>query len=545
MYSFLTEKEKEKFNNTKIYNDISAFNSFSFEHFDQIPETIEEDFDLTFFSSALLLNNTIKIREVINSQNDSTLNNLFSELIIAKKQLELTYSLSLEERKSRNLDLDSLTEKTLNLERELVQKTSSFIDYPDYSLSKEGIAKALNKDEAAIQFNSFPYYNGKNWTDSTLYVAYILRSTGELAYIPLFEEEELSPLIKQLSENKGNAKELFGQLYSLVWIPLEEHLTGIKTIYYAPSGLLHKVSFNALVQTDSSYLASTHDLHALLSVRDIPNLKKTAKSSNDGLIALIGGANFEASTQEEIDESSLDYIMTKSIGSLLRSVDRSGWSYLKGSLNEVNQINKIASDTKQNTILKTGVDASEEQFNELVTNQQPQILHLATHGYYIPPPKEQNRSTFSFQNDNTFTNSDEPLLRSGILLAGANQKWVHNKNIDSDFDGILTALEVSRLDLSQTDLVVLSACETGLGDIKGSEGVYGIQRALKMAGVKNQLVSLWKVPDKETAEMMELFYTFLLNDKLDYSTAFKKAQNVMKEKNPNKPLKWAGFVLIE
>jgi len=481
---------------------------------------------------------------VINSQNDSSLNYLLSEFITSKKQLELTYSLSIEERENKNLNLDFLTEKSLDLERELVQKTSKFINYKEYNLSKDDISKALNHDEVAIQFNSFQYYDGQNWTDSIFYVAYVLKSNGDLEYVPLFEEVELASIISKLAENNENILSAFNQLYKLVWSPLEDYLENIETIYYAPAGLLSKVSFNALSLNDTTYLSDSYNLHSLLSVKDVPNLKEE-KSAESGLIALIGGANFEASTQEDIDDNSIDFVMNKTIGALLRNIDRSGWSFLKGSLDEVNQINNIALDAKQNIMLKTGINASEKNFNQLVKNQKPKIIHIATHGYYIPPPKQHNKTNFGLQNDNAFTSSDEPLLRSGILLSGANQKWVDNKNIDSELDGILTALEVSRLDLSETDLVVLSACETGLGDIKGSEGVYGIQRALKMAGVKNQLVSLWEVPDKETSEMMVLFYENLFVNYENYRAAFDNAQQTMRGSYPNQPLKWAGFVLVE
>ena len=109
-------------------------------------------------------------------------------------------------------------------------------------------------------------------------------------------------------------------------------------------------------------------------------------------------------------------------------------------------------------------------------------------------------------------------------------------------NGIVTAQEISNLNLLNTDLVVLSACQTALGDINGSEGVYGLQRAFKMAGVKKLLMSLWEVPDAETAELMQLFYTNIFKGET-YYTAFRKAQLVLKAKYKD-PTKWAGFVLV-
>ena len=139
----------------------------------------------------------------------------------------------------------------------------------------------------------------------------------------------------------------------------------------------------------------------------------------------------------------------------------------------------------------------------------------------------------------------DPLYRSGLILAGANNAWRGNSIAEGEEDGILTAYEISYLDLSETELVVLSACETGLGDIDGTEGVYGLQRAFKMAGVKYIIMSLQEVPDKETKELMVHFYKKWLGEGLSIPEAFRAAQNRMREDYENKPEKWAGFILVE
>jgi CHAT domain-containing protein len=133
-------------------------------------------------------------------------------------------------------------------------------------------------------------------------------------------------------------------------------------------------------------------------------------------------------------------------------------------------------------------------------------------------------------------------MRSGLVFSGANDVWSKQNKNDSIDDGVLTAQEVSNIDMRKTDLVVMSACETGLGDIKGSEGVYGIQRAFKMAGVYFMIMSLWQVPDKETEEFMTSFYKNLIKQK-DIKKAFAKTQKEMRTKYD--PYFWAAFVLIE
>jgi CHAT domain-containing protein len=136
------------------------------------------------------------------------------------------------------------------------------------------------------------------------------------------------------------------------------------------------------------------------------------------------------------------------------------------------------------------------------------------------------------------------MIRSGLILAGAKQTWLTGTHLEGFEDGILTAYEISQMNLSGTELVVLSACETGLGDIIGNEGVYGLQRAFKIAGAKYLIMSLWKVDDLSTQAFMTTFYRHWLKEKQHIPQAFQTAQREMREKYPG-AYDWAGFVLIE
>ena len=184
------------------------------------------------------------------------------------------------------------------------------------------------------------------------------------------------------------------------------------------------------------------------------------------------------------------------------------------------------------------------------------IIHIATHGFFYPDPNEvaQDADTLEVAEDivfrggsrgfgvNSFVESYNPLMRSGLVFASANDVWSKQTKNDSIEDGVLTAQEVSSIDMRKTNLVVMSACETGLGDIKGSEGVYGLQRAFKMAGVDFMIMSLWQVPDKETEEFMASFYKKLIKQK-DIKKSFAATQKEMRAKYD--PYFWAAFVLIE
>lgn len=193
------------------------------------------------------------------------------------------------------------------------------------------------------------------------------------------------------------------------------------------------------------------------------------------------------------------------------------------------------------------MEARENAVKMLNDKQSPKVLHIATHGFFFPDPGDNTKDSLkskTYTSGKAFQQSDNPLIRSGLVFAGANDAW-NGKYVDGqEDDGILTAYEVSNLYLPNTKLVVLSACETALGDIKGSEGVYGLQRAFKMAGVENLVMSLWKVPDNETAEFMQLFYNKLFEGKA-IDKSFYEAQAAMRNKYRRSPYKWAAWILVK
>ena len=191
-------------------------------------------------------------------------------------------------------------------------------------------------------------------------------------------------------------------------------------------------------------------------------------------------------------------------------------------------------------------EATEDNIIKQENKEAKAILHIATHGFAFP---EYNFSDSTISKNSlryTYRYSNNPMVRSGLILAGGNWAWTGSDTLTKMGalqNGILTALEVSQLNLKKTKLVVLSACETGLGKIEGSEGTFGLKRGFKLAGVEQLIVSLWSVPDEETMELMTYFYTYLSNT-LNPVSSFEKAQKDMRNKYPNHPEKWAGFVLV-
>lgn len=225
---------------------------------------------------------------------------------------------------------------------------------------------------------------------------------------------------------------------------------------------------------------------------------------------------------------------------------RSNLSYLNGAETEVLSISQLLRGKKITTLLQMGMDGTEESFKAL-SGKQISLLHIATHGFYEEP--QPFISTSPYDNDYRTKHTEEnSLSRSGLYLTGAADYLTDNNQYSpTDMeDGILTAKELSRLDFRGLDLVVLSACQTGLGDIT-SEGVFGLQRGFKKAGAQTLLMSLWKVDDTATLLLMTEFYNKLINGNSKKQSLYKAQQYLRTYQNGvyDKPEYWAAFIMLD
>jgi CHAT domain-containing protein len=462
--------------------------------------------------------------------------------------------------------IDSLISQLSIVEDKMIRLMPELQHFQRKTTRFEDVKNALKTDDCAIEFVRFKYHNTKNWTDSILYGAMVVlpnKPTPEFVY--LCTEMELKTLLnktknpQQLYATRGkrNTDESSvlpsKELYNLMIKPLEPYFKGIKTLHYAPSGLLHQVAFAALPATETDLLSDQFQLIALSSTRELVKSSADFKIEN---CTLYGGIQYGETTVKDPSNTNTP------------------WQYLEGTKKEIDRISTLFKKGNIKFDIKQGLLASEEAFkaksviasesvvvvasdsvvviasdsvaviasdsvaviasDSVAKGVSTDILHIATHGFFFKnnPAKASNSA---------FQTANNPLIRSGLIMANANKVWLGEAPQEGREDGILTAYEISNMDLSKTHLVVLSACETGLGDIQGTEGVYGLQRAFKMAGVEYILMSLWQVPDKQTAELMEQFYSNLLNG-ATIQAAFSTAQQSMKEKYS--PYYWAGFVLM-
>jgi len=526
-FTILSEKEKELYlNKTKsIFNDLHSFN---INYPNQNDSLAELCYNNELILKGLLLKSTQSMLDAVYNSQDTALKNTY---FLLKQYRNEISSLQGSEKYNRDSLIDNFEKKANEQERKLVKLSSEFANIQNlFNYKWEDVQKNLKPKEAAIEFISFTQGN-KN--DTIVYAALIITPESKKPIsIKLFEDYQLQKIVdtyaggnyQRVSKLYGTNQNINNELYKLIWQPLEQHLDGIKTVYFTPVGVLNKISFAALGD-GKQMLCDKYNLNQVTSTAKVYSPENSMIASNI-TANIFGGINYNTdSTKTEI------------------------WSYLDGTLTETQIINFFFEDKNIKTNYFTDSDASEENFKK--TSPDCNILHLATHGFFYPSKeeekKEKSETNIKSRSGNSgfgvymFAKNKNPLMRSGLVLAGANDVWQNKYSSDKE-DGVLTAYEVSTIDLRKTQLVVLSACETGLGDIRGTEGVYGLQRAFKMAGAKFLIMSLWEVPDKETEEFMTTFYSKLLNLK-DIKQAFNQTQKEMRAKYD--PYYWAAFVLIE
>ncbi len=218
---------------------------------------------------------------------------------------------------------------------------------------------------------------------------------------------------------------------------------------------------------------------------------------------------------------------TRDFDASAMEVDRTGISPLFGTQQEIETVGNILEEHKMKTTIYSSELASERQIKQV---QHPRVLHIATHGYFMD------------EQGSVLAEGENPMLRAGLLLAGAANFIQDRARVDEE-NGILTAYEASNLDLDNTDLVVLSACETAKGEVQNGEGVYGLQRAFQTAGAQTIVMSLWKVDDAATKQLMSSFYSNWMSG-MTKPQALKAAQVELKRKYPQ-PYYWGAFVMLE
>lgn len=526
---YWSAQEMELFISNHTYRFMDHFNSYYFRNAAEHPELTGMMYDNQLFMKGLLLSSAIKFQQAVNSIKDSAIIDLSAKIHANRSKLEVLYSQPVSDR-TENAGL--IEQQNILLQKELKSKIVDYIKTHDNQvaltlidgLSYRDIGNNLATDEAAVEFAVFRYHDVVEETDSIFYTALIMRKDFKFpALVFLGTEKEISPQLKKHPDELYAPGDL--SMYELLWKPVEKYLQGVSKVLYSPAGLLNRIAFAAIPAAEGGTISDHYKLYNVSSTRKILEKEKAIKPGNG---YLFGGIDYNQAGEKTMLKNQDRPAADEGDTTVLRSLRGNSWQYLPGTLQEVNQINNILKVSSIKAISFTGPNANETIFKQL-PDMNASVIHIASHGFSLAETGKLTGKNLPASN---------PLTRCGLLFAGANKTLLTST---SGNEGILTAFELSNLDFKTVDLFVLSACETGLGEIKGSEGVYGLQRALFMSGAGSIVVSLWEVPDLETSELMALFYSEIAKG-FDPENAFYAAQQQMKRRYPDQPSLWAGFI---
>ena len=462
-------------------------------------------------SKGLLLNTELEIQKLIETSGDTTLANLFYKTKNDRTMLDILLQTPKEK---REMNADSLQKTIEQEELRLVQSSKEIGDYTkNLSINWTDVQQHLRDNYIAIEFASF---KEKGSSDNQIYIALVLKK-GMTA----------PELVKLNFSDTDTVDYTSHSLYIKIWKPLENHLQGVQNVYFSPTGKFHTIGIEYLSDDNGEIFAKKYNVYRLSSTRELA-LNHTVNQNKKA--SVFGGIVYD------FDETDWQNVSEE-------EAERAGITFLKGAKKESEEITNILSENSFNVEYGTDKTATEESFKKL-SGSGIKILHIATHGFYEPESKENSFADMLSSGDKN-SKEDLSLSRSGLFFAGANtaldpeQRQFIPDGVD---DGILTAKEISRMDFKGLDLVVMSACQTGLGEVTG-EGVFGLQRGFKKAGAQTIIMSLWKVNDKPTKELMTEFYRNLVAGK-SKREAFILAQDKIRLKYID-PKMWAGFIMVD
>lgn len=467
----------------------------------------------TLTTKALLLNAGQKTRRQLMQSRDSTLVAVYNQWVQKKEQLAALLNLSKEEQARTGISLLALESDINRLEKRLSERAALFEKLKIEEISWQQVQKQLLRDEAAIEFVRVQHFAPKQnaFTDSVYYLAYLLVPSAKRP-IPIILDngKALEHKYYNYYRNATRFKVRDRFSYEQFWQKIEKQLpAGVKRIYISPDGVYNQINIAAFYRPlEENYVFDSYDIRYISNSKEL--LKRTpvinTETSDDShQVLIVGNPDFGGDIPP-----------------------------LPGAELEARLIAQLLNQFNWQILTLLGIEATEQRLKEL--NQSPHIIHFATHGFFIAGSNAQADAP-SFEN----LLANDPMLRSGLLLKDGGRLLSEGAAAINTGDGVLTAYEAQNLPLDNTRLVVLSACETGLGDVQIGEGVYGLQRAFLVAGARSVVMSLFKVNDEATQKLMNYFYEEYLQTS-DTHLAFRKAQQRLREEYPH-PYFWGSFII--
>lgn len=538
--SHFTESERDNYWSTIAKELLMVNNLIAYSSIDD--KAVSMAYNITLFCRNLYLDNNSYIDEYIMNDGSPSLKSKYQEFKNYRGTLFRKSTSSSETHDS----LNHLNE----LEREIIASIPNLAEeLRDSAGNWEAVRDALSDDEVAIEFTYVPIMQTYPEMEEH-YGAFVLKKDFSAPKLVLLADvDSVEDIIYNTDPDELFINNLYNtnnatRLYSLLWEKLIQFLEPNCTVYYSPIGFLSNINFDII---EDDYGIKCFDRYNMVRVSSTKNISNYKNHLNVDFLSasLYGNITYDESTSEMVIESAkyqafsgvdvANNLASRSIN------DRGRWGLLPYTKNEIDSISSTLSIG--NVIVKKweGREGSEEAFKSY-DGKSPDIIHLATHGFVIDTYKKAEGN--KYVNDTTpFSQREGYMMWCGLMMAGSNNAWTGNFNLENVEDGVLTADEISRLDLSNTELVVLSACETARGKVDPVEGVLGLQRAFKKAGAQTVVMSLWKVPDESTAILMTLFYRGLMAG-IERHQALKEAMNYVKTLYPD-PYYWAGFIMLD
>ncbi len=471
------------------------------------PTVVKEMYDYQMATKGLLLSSTNKVKQAILKSGNTDLIRDYAAWLDKKETLARLYSLSKDELKEQKIDLNALEQEANGLERALSQKSTEFSQgYSTEKISYTQVASLLADTEAVVELIQIRLFD-KNFTSDSKYAALTLTKNSAQPTLTILDNgTQLETRYLKFYRNAIKQKLADSYSYEQFWSKIDASVKGKKVIYLSPDGVYNEININTLKKTDAGYLINQYDLVNIGNSKDLIALKSRKAVASKKQAFLLGFPEYG--------------------GTAIAA--------LPGTKIEINGISTILKTAGYQINRYEQLEATEAQVKSITGLS---LVHIATHGYFL---QDVESGAIGVSKESAKNN---PLLRSGILLAGASKTLAGEvtPDLNSNDNGVLTAYEAMNLNLEGTDLIVLSACETGLGDVRSGEGVYGLQRAFQVAGAKALLMSLWKVDDAATQALMTNFYTNLAKTG-NKSLAFKQAQLQLMLKF-KEPYYWGAFVM--
>jgi len=521
----LSERQKTKFWNS-INSDYEFYNTLTLKMKDSNPDMIGEMYNNALTTKALLLNTSLKIRDRILKSTDENLHQLYFSWKEKKEQLTGVLAMSIEEQQEENINPDRLKEEIEELERQLSDRAEGFSQSIDQrKVTWENVKNALKPSEVAVEMVRFRYYN-QVFSDSIIYAALYITNNSENDKPRMFIFPNGKDLeSKWIAYNRNSIVYKINDQYSYkqFWQPFEKELGSVATIYLSSDGIFNQINLESIPLGNGKYVIDNSNIILVNNTKDLYFKQvKTILVQEKKIASLVGSPKFYATSEDVYPAGGMR-------GSRVND--------LPGTRIEISELDKILLNNGWTTDKLLGTEATENNV-KLIDN--PRVFHIATHGFFTS--QKSLKTHLDGVELSEYEAYENPLLRNGLLLSGAGDllgSTSYNYNMGS---GILTAYEAMNLNLDNTELVVLSACETGLGDVQTGEGVYGLQRSFLVAGAQTLIMSLFKVSDEATQKLMVKFYNNWIetgNKREAFSDAKKEIRTEYRD-----PIYWGAFVMI-